>query len=780
MQVSTSPTTSIRNSNPNHDDHQTKTTTTPYYYFPRSQTITQAHSGLPDDNENLNQQQDRDSTPFMIKITDPSEISPSIWCFRILIFIIYLIIGIFGNASYDFPNLNYSMGFAALLSFITIFICIAIESLIIVPCYYGKDSTIGMPCVHWFSYHVTIDSVYHFLHPPNYTDLRKEFAGKKLDVYVEQIPEYHLEETNKDMKDYWFDFVADVGDGFNGTYSVFSTMAQRTLNIQGNILPRANSVIIGGDLVYPWPKKEYLAARFIRPVSWAFPQEHEQEQENERDHVIIKPSLYIILGNHEYANSPLINETILQRKNRQIGSWNLKNNQPYFVIRMPFNWVLFCVDPGNDSIQDLDEDQIQYFKTYVETQTNKEDRFIMVVHEPDWIKNGPLGHGYNLFKKLCYFRKDILGDRLIVSLAGDLHYYRRHEEIISEDNPNSVSIKLQDVPYPSYETNRRQLLVAGHGGAFGHPTFMPDINTIRLGDPHIHNAPEYRKITDYPDPTTSRNIFLENFLHAYSWGKNYGEGIILGLFYMQFFLAITPSDYSKSTTLVNNNNNNGAITSFLQPLWNISLLQRSITSFFFWMTLVHFIVQNIIITTSSMAMNPLFHKFRAIVLIILHTGMHLVFAIVLRMIFDSIWGSILINNSASHVVTDNDRFWYTVLFCYLSNCSMYAAGYWTSCFIESLFMFLAIMVFKAQYNEPMGGIEWQDHKGFLRIRLRADGDMEIFNLGIDKCPRKWVQRDVKSSSSSSFVDNPNVFMPASGNPVEVRIIEKILVKRVVV
>ena len=52
--------------------------------------------------------------------------------------------------------------------------------------------------------------------------------------------------------DFWFDFMADTGDGGNSSYSVARLLAQPSLQASndGSLinLPRGNLLLIGGDL----------------------------------------------------------------------------------------------------------------------------------------------------------------------------------------------------------------------------------------------------------------------------------------------------------------------------------------------------------------------------------------------------------------------------------------------------------------------------------------------------------------------------------------------------
>ena len=56
----------------------------------------------------------------------------------------------------------------------------------------------------------------------------------------------------KEKDEFWFDFMADTGDGGNSSYTVARLLAQPKLLLKdGDIvktLPRGNLLLIGGDL----------------------------------------------------------------------------------------------------------------------------------------------------------------------------------------------------------------------------------------------------------------------------------------------------------------------------------------------------------------------------------------------------------------------------------------------------------------------------------------------------------------------------------------------------
>ena len=70
----------------------------------------------------------------------------------------------------------------------------------------------------------------------------------------------------EDNGDFWFDYVADCGDGWDSTYAVAYALAQPSLDVgEKNTMPRGRLLIFGGDLVYPTPHADNYDARLVGP-----------------------------------------------------------------------------------------------------------------------------------------------------------------------------------------------------------------------------------------------------------------------------------------------------------------------------------------------------------------------------------------------------------------------------------------------------------------------------------------------------------------------------------
>ena len=69
----------------------------------------------------------------------------------------------------------------------------------------------------------------------------------------------------------WFDFVADIGDGFDATYSIAYLLGQDQLTVEGQQLQRGRFLMMGGDEVYPTPTSRRYEDKTKGPYEAAMP-----------------------------------------------------------------------------------------------------------------------------------------------------------------------------------------------------------------------------------------------------------------------------------------------------------------------------------------------------------------------------------------------------------------------------------------------------------------------------------------------------------------------------
>jgi hypothetical protein len=240
----------------------------------------------------------------------------------------------------------------------------------------------------------------------------------------------------------WFDFMADCGDGWNSSYAVTYLLAQPELDIALDnsvwtnqvphrngghrvALPRSDLLIIGGDLAYPTPTQETFRTKFVRTFENAMPSPvgFDPESVSTRKPVYDLgdypgPQCFVYPGNHDMLDSgQMFMRTICQRD--YLGGYLLPQDTQYFALRLPHNWWCVCFDKG--LVGDIDAMQLRYFARLAEV-IPEHHRVIVMTHEPDWI----IGNyeKRSVAPNLLYLL-GMLGDRVKLRIAGDLHNYTR-------------------------------------------------------------------------------------------------------------------------------------------------------------------------------------------------------------------------------------------------------------------------------------------------------------------------------------------------------------------
>lgn len=252
-------------------------------------------------------------------------------------------------------------------------------------------------------------------------------------------------------------------------------------NEQGLNLPRGELLLHGGDLAYPHPSIDCYESKLIRPYAAALsppPGANTFEVATKTKHPSAQlakkyttPLCWMIPGNHDWFDGlEAFLHTICGR--HWFGGWHLPQTNTYWSIELPHNWFVLGFDLGLSD--DIDDMQYSYFNTVVSKMPSSAN-VICITHGPHWY----LDAYYK--KESCHMYCNILsllGSKLRILLAGDIHHYSRYSPKVSQDAP--------------------ELLIAGGGGAFLHPT-------------HINvQVPGYRRTAAYPPSVISRALALRN------------------------------------------------------------------------------------------------------------------------------------------------------------------------------------------------------------------------------------------------------------------------------
>ncbi|KAG6496551.1 hypothetical protein ZIOFF_044418 [Zingiber officinale] len=328
--------------------------------------------------------------------------------------------------------------------------------------------------------------------------------------------------------DFWFDFIADTGDGGNSTYAVARLLAKPSVCLRlgdsNRSLSRGKLLLIGGDLaiLVPKPFSIYIHMRdaFFCPFedalqspSW-YKLEHIAVNKPELPYGVSElskydgPQCFIIPGNHDWFYGLHTFMRYICHKS-WLGGWFLPQKKSYFTLELPKGWWIFGLDQALHG--DIDVYQFKFFTELCQKKVGENDCVIIITHEPswllDWYWNDVTG------KNVSHLIKDYLKGRCKLRMAGDLHHYMCHSSVPS-DKPVYVE----------------HLLVNGCGGAFLHPTHVFRKFNNFYGS-------YYESKATYPSYDDSSRIALGNILkfRRKNWQFDFIGGIIYFLLVFSMF-----------------------------------------------------------------------------------------------------------------------------------------------------------------------------------------------------------------------------------------------------
>jgi hypothetical protein len=272
----------------------------------------------------------------------------------------------------------------------------------------------------------------------------------------------------------WLDYVADLGDGWNSTYTVAGLLAAEELKLEHDgetyATVRGRILVMGGDQVYPVPKRAEYENRMLGPYRSALPCTAGGDG---------APELFAIPGSHDWYDG-LVNFTSIFCRNRWIGGWRTRQRRSYFALRLPAGWWLWGIDIQFGAY--IDEAQVEYFAGVARDQVEPGDRIVLCMAKE--VDTGKSDSETHTDRDIDYLDREVIqpsGARLMLFLKSGKHHYARYEE---EDGP-------------------RHHVTAGGGGAFLHPTHELPERMEMTGEA---GATWYRRATTYPSETTSKRL----------------------------------------------------------------------------------------------------------------------------------------------------------------------------------------------------------------------------------------------------------------------------------
>jgi len=320
------------------------------------------------------------------------------------------------------------------------------------------------PMVRWLDPHQLIDTAVRVLLSgvfSSYADSRELQALEPAEV-PDRSGEAEL----------WLDYVADLGDGWNSTYTVARLLATEELKFDWDgetyATERGQILVMGGDQVYPVPTAAEYENRLLGPYRSALPCATQRVAE-----------LFAIPGSHDWYDG-LVNFTSIFCRQRWIGGWRTRQNRSYFAVKLPHGWWLWGIDIQFGAY--LDEAQLRYFAGVALHEMKRGDRIILCMAKE--VDSGRKDAEVHSDRDVAFLEREIIrpcGARLVLSLKSGKHYYARYE----------------------WEEGRRQHIASGGGGAFLHPTHnLPE----HIDLPSAEGPVAYRKASIYPSAAVSKRL----------------------------------------------------------------------------------------------------------------------------------------------------------------------------------------------------------------------------------------------------------------------------------
>ncbi|WP_458232158.1 hypothetical protein [Roseateles sp. P5_E8] len=555
-------------------------------------------------------------------------------------------------------------------------------------------------------------------------------------------------ETEGEFKgEFWFDFVADTGDGGNSVYAVAQTALADELMLDGQTLPRGELLLFGGDLAYPAASTEDYRYRFVEMFE-AVRNSHEPSSVRGRP-----LTLAAIPQNHDWMDSASTFSRYYTRgkDSAPLLGARIPQRQTYFCIKLPQGWWALGLDFALD--HDIDRDQYEQFEALLgdkglttDGQTHRiapTDRVVLIYPEPYWTR--PIGDGADPSHPKRYQRLEgLLRARVKLRLAGDLHHYMRWDSV-----------------------SWGRIVTCGTGGAFSHPTHTktttrpvrllefdtsdcipPEPFTSRpalaIGLTEAkHPGCEFDRIeaTAYPDIETSQAGCKDNLWALFRRDPSGGGGnawfaVLLGALY--WFNA-----YLNSMPFVDSFEPDGfkAMWRFgMGDYWHVFMLWLKAMVFsplgFLMNLLMAFgcmVMGRESVNELSPAVNPVWRWVVTWGIGALHAAVHVMAVYSLEF-----WGHQLVGE-LSWIADRTEPAGLIVHSC-LVGLMVFSIGGLVGAFIFGAY--LALMS-RLGYltNNGYAALDGQDHKGFLRFRIDANGGLTAWFIALDRVPRRWKRNE---------------------------------------
>jgi hypothetical protein len=590
-----------------------------------------------------------------------------------------------------------------------------------------------MPMAGWFNpillaatgFRAAISSLF-----GHFADKREAIAAANAIQPTPADGEFDYSSRRDENGEFWFDYLADTGDGWNPTFAMARLVGKERLI--GDTLPRGRLLILGGDQVYPTASREEYRDRFVNPYDHAYKNGGTALWTDDK-----RPHLYAIPGNHDWYDG--LNSFFglfcrrrvvgkgdlgIDRNGKVIGGRQTQQTRSYFAIALPDDWWVWGTDCQLEGY--IDQPQIDYFQHAAAYWMKPGSKLILCVADPAWAHVDPKDpdkkfESFSYLERLAGIARmpktrkgreatwpapdEPMGHTLKLVLTGDSHHYCRYVE----HDDDQV-------------TPARHYVVCGGGGAFLHPTHQLKDSCFdyRFPKPGVAADPDKKKYPRefriaktaagedalFPDKKTSRSLSWGNFEFSeknkwfvftlfcvygfFNWILDFNAWIAEGKTLAQtlgepgwwqavgtYWKLVFTSPWSALLVLISG----FAYTRFADSKRSLALR---------WvMGILHALLQAIVVTLATVAV------------------MQLLGGRIPNPLLDSVV-SVVAATFVSAVLSG---------------------------FTFGVYLFVCIRCFGRHPNEGFSSMRIEDYKSFLRLRLDKDGRLTIFPIGLREVPK---------------------------------------------
>lgn len=589
-----------------------------------------------------------------------------------------------------------------------------------------------------------------------------------------------------DNKEFWFDFVADTGDGGNSTYAVATQLLADEIRMgiddrisadpvftaavdqlkTGDLLslPRGDALVLGGDLVYPTAGELEYKKKFINIFKAALPRKTQREIQAPGFEPLNR-HIFAFPQNHDWYDSLASFSQIFCGVENKFLDMHCQQRQSYAAVKLPNDWWLFGLDLALSG--DIDELQFEYFRKIIEGGAEEDgtsvpnltwkSKVILIYPEPIWTKAAfgeAQSRGTYRFEQLEVEIEKKTGKDIAIRLSGDQHYYRRYSTIDSQNH----------------------LVTCGSGGAFLHPTHGPDkINELQhvrrlttldmprrfrfhedIRDEVIAGNETVSFHTDdnrnFPGRDASYRLSKGNLFAFFYNNKHFG--ILTGISYFLIVWIVFTALHSniKTANIISLFGGKGTL---IKDIEFTHILQAAEA----WTWAVYLSPGSLIImagillaftefTRSFNSHAPSQSRFAGL----LHGIVHL------TMVFVCYWGILLLGKLIFGSAADPINAEVKIFPFLLCGLAVFVLGYLVGSFIMGAYLFVTVNLHRRikkfpflHSNEAYSSLKIAGYKGFLRFRITQD-KLEAFFIGIEEIPTLWETTNEKDLDKPTWIE----------------------------